>query len=78
MPVRSFFFDGNKVGSNPWRDTMRPKPSEEEIRQRAYQLWEQHGKPENRVEEFWHTAERELLGLQDRGEDMKGSPDGEK
>jgi hypothetical protein len=54
---------------------MRPKPSEEEIRQRAHQLWDQHGKPENRVDEFWHMAERELLGLQDRGEDMKGSPD---
>ena len=24
---------------------------------------------------FWRTAERELLGLQDRGGDMKGSPD---
>ena len=56
---------------------MRPKPSEQEIRQRAHQLWEQHGKPENRDDEFWHTAERELLGLQDRGEDMMGSPDGE-
>ncbi len=54
---------------------MRSKPSEQEIRQRAKELWEQHGKPENRDDEFWHTAERELLGLQDRGEDMKGSPD---
>ena len=50
-------------------------PSEQEIRQRAKELWETHGKPDNRDDEFWHTAERELSGLQDRGEDMKGSPD---
>ncbi|ABE64766.1 hypothetical protein Nham_4121 (plasmid) [Nitrobacter hamburgensis X14] len=55
---------------------MTAKPSEEEIRQRAKQLWEEHGKPEGRDEEFWHTAERELQGVQDRGEDMKGSPGG--
>jgi hypothetical protein len=42
---------------------------------RAKELWETHGKPDNRDDEFWHTAERELSGLQDRGEDMKGSPD---
>lgn len=64
--------------SAPWKEkeyVMRPNPSEKEVRERAKQLWEQHGKPENREEEFWRTAERELLGLQDRGEDMKGSQD---
>jgi hypothetical protein len=54
---------------------MTPKISEEEVRKRAHQFWEEHGKPEGRDEEFWHTAERELKGKQDRGEDMKGSPD---
>jgi hypothetical protein len=33
----------------------------EEIQTRAYQLWEQAGKPEGRDQEFWHQAERELM-----------------
>jgi hypothetical protein len=36
------------------------KPSEEDIRKRAHELWEQAGKPKNRDEEFWHLAEQEL------------------
>jgi hypothetical protein len=32
----------------------------EEIQTRAYQLWEEAGRPEGRDEEFWHQAEREL------------------
>jgi|HubBroStandDraft_2_1064218.scaffolds.fasta_scaffold305978_2 Protein of unknown function (DUF2934) len=33
----------------------------EDIRARAYRLWEKAGKPEGRDEEFWHRAERELM-----------------
>jgi hypothetical protein len=36
------------------------KPSEEDVRKRAHELWEHAGKPENRDEEFWHLAEQEL------------------
>jgi hypothetical protein len=36
------------------------KPSEEDIRKRTHELWEQAGKPKNRDEEFWHLAEQEL------------------
>jgi hypothetical protein len=36
------------------------QPSEEEIRKRAHQLWEQNGKPAGRAEDFWHLAEQEL------------------
>jgi hypothetical protein len=36
------------------------QPTNDEIRVRAHQLWEQAGKPEGREEEFWHQAEREL------------------
>ena len=32
----------------------------EEIRARAYKLWEQAGKPEGRIDEFWYEAERQL------------------
>jgi hypothetical protein len=34
--------------------------SKEEIRTRAHELWEQHGRPVGRDEEFWLQAELEL------------------
>ncbi len=37
-------------------------PSNEQIRERAHQLWEAAGKPEDREQEFWYQAERELKG----------------
>ncbi len=36
------------------------KPTEEQIKVRAHELWEQAGKPHGREEEFWHQAEKEL------------------
>jgi hypothetical protein len=33
----------------------------EDIRARAYRLWEEAGNPEGRDEEFWYQAERELM-----------------
>jgi hypothetical protein len=35
-------------------------PQEDEIRARAYALWQREGSPEGRHEEFWHQAQREL------------------
>jgi Protein of unknown function (DUF2934) len=35
-------------------------PTEEQIREHAYQLWEVAGKPEDREQEFWYQAEHEL------------------
>jgi hypothetical protein len=32
----------------------------EGIQTRAYQLWQEAGRPHGRDEEFWHQAEREL------------------
>ena len=29
---------------------------EQRIRERAYQLWDQDGRPEGRAEEYWHRA----------------------
>jgi predicted DNA-binding transcriptional regulator YafY len=37
-----------------------PKPSEDEIRTRAHQLWEAAGKPEARDQELWVKAERQV------------------
>jgi hypothetical protein len=38
------------------------RPTKEQVTHRAYQLWEQAGKPEGRDQEFYHQAERELAG----------------
>jgi hypothetical protein len=34
--------------------------SKEQIRTRAHELWEHHGRPDGRDEEFWLQAELEL------------------
>jgi hypothetical protein len=38
-------------------------------------LWEQNGKPQGQEDEFWHKAERELKGADERGDPAKESPD---
>jgi hypothetical protein len=35
-------------------------PTDEQIRNRAHQLWEAAGRPQDREHEFWYQAEREL------------------
>ena len=46
---------------------------EDQIRQRAYQLWEQEGRPEARADEFWFRARQELRGT--AGTDDSPSPE---
>ena len=36
---------------------------ETRIRDRAYQLWEQEGRPEGRTDEFWHRAQADVLAV---------------
>ena len=43
-------------------------PTDEQIRIRAYELWEQAGKPQGREAEFWHLAERDLQEPPDHSE----------
>lgn len=47
-----------------------PRSTEQQIRERAYELWDQAGRPHGRDEEFWQQArdeiERELLKEQNR------------
>src|SRR5213078_5422820 len=38
---------------------------EDEVRRRAYELWEQYGRPEGGEEEFWLKAEREIKQAKD-------------
>ncbi|SFK13327.1 Protein of unknown function [Bradyrhizobium sp. Gha] len=49
------------------------EPNEQEIRERAHQLWERAGKPEGREDEFWHAAEQELRN-EDRSNTLR-TPD---
>ncbi|MGC2809457.1 MAG: DUF2934 domain-containing protein [Bradyrhizobium sp.] len=35
-------------------------PTEEQIRERAHQLWEAAGKPDAKEDHFWLEAERQL------------------
>jgi hypothetical protein len=41
-------------------NTTMENPTKEQIIHRAYELWEQAGKPEGRDQEFYHQAEQEL------------------
>jgi hypothetical protein len=36
------------------------KPTEQDIAERAFEIWERHGRPEGREDEFWRQAELEL------------------
>jgi hypothetical protein len=38
------------------------KQLEQRIRERAYELWTQHGSPTDGADEYWYQAEREILG----------------
>ena len=49
------------------------QPTEEQIRKRAFELWEQAGKPEGREDEFWNQAQRELQGAEGHGDLNKGA-----
>ena len=48
-------------------------PTKEQIIHRAYELWEQAGKPDGRDQEFYHQAEQELRNA-DRSSAV-GTPD---
>ena len=37
-----------------------PEPSERQVLERAYQIWERHGRPEGREDEFFALAQQEL------------------
>ncbi|GHG36380.1 DUF2934 domain-containing protein [Paracoccus aerius] len=50
---------------------------EQAVRDQAYALWEQEGRPDGRAEEFWHRAlEQHLKGRAYVLWQQEGSPDG--
>ena len=48
-------------------------PTEEQIRARAHQLWEQAGKPQGREDEIWLLAEKELIERSRKQPESKNS-----
>lgn len=58
---------GNQVGGE-----------DEQVRKRAYELWEQEGKPEDRHEEFWHQAQAEITSSGEGDTQDAPSPAGSK
>ena len=53
---------------------MKPSTNgtEGQVRQRAYELWEQHGRSEGHEAEFWRQAERELKGEASSSDTSRG------
>lgn len=52
---KSIFLDPNAVVS-----AAKTAPTEDSIREKAYALWEEAGRPEGDGVEFWIEAERQL------------------
>ncbi len=47
---------------------------EKVIRELAYELWEQAGRPDGRSDEFWFAARYELERREETGETELGAP----
>ena len=41
----------------------RDRDIETRVRQRAYELWEEAGRPEGRGDEFWHQAQADIMPM---------------
>ena len=46
--------------AQPSQSDSGAEPREQKIRRRAYELWEQDGRPAGRDDDYWHRAEREI------------------
>jgi hypothetical protein len=55
-------------------ETQQGPPSDDDISQRAHELWEAAGKPEGRDTEFWGQAERSLAPQKEQKLDDRGNP----
>ena len=52
------------------------RPREIDIVRRAYELWEQAGKPDGKDDEFYHQAERQLADTADALSEPDAKADG--
>jgi hypothetical protein len=62
-------------GRARWQNQFMEDPTEKQILNPAYEIWERNGRPEGRQDEFWHQAEQELRAEEERGDPAKGTPD---
>src|SRR5258706_2937778 len=77
-PARRWSPDRSLPSSSRARARQEDKmesPTEKQILNRAYEIWERNGRPEGREDEFWHQAEQELRAEEERGDPAKGMPD---
>jgi hypothetical protein len=59
---------GGAVLTEVWRRRrIMQKPTEDEIRQRAHEIWERNHRPDGRDDQFWYQAEQELRDERNRG-----------
>ncbi len=65
LPLPPMIRSINGKGTEMQRTNM---PTNEQVKQRALELWEQRGRPEGHDAEFWTQAERELA----LGENLSG------
>jgi Protein of unknown function (DUF2934) len=56
----SFATDGSHQMSSENASTADSSDREERIRQRAYRLWEEAGRPEGTAQDHWHRAAQDL------------------
>lgn len=54
-------------------DVVAPAPSQAELRERAYDLWDRNHRPDSYELEFWLMAERELKAEQKASSKRKNS-----
>src|SRR5690554_1012675 len=52
---------------------MKQPVSEERIRQRAYALWEEQGRPEGREAEHWDEARRQIEEEEEEGSESEAA-----
>jgi Protein of unknown function (DUF2934) len=74
LPQKTRSSAGWPYSSLQWPRRIMEKPTEDQIRQRAHEIWERHHRPDGRDDEFWHQAEQELLNESGQG-DNKGNFD---
>jgi hypothetical protein len=58
----------------PKEKNMDVPPTEEQIRNLAYRLWEEAGAPEGRSHDFWVQAQQQLTSEPGMGEGSTGAP----
>lgn len=62
----------DKIGADPWGDPA----FEQAVRETAYFLWEQDGRPQGREKEYWYRALERTLRERNADDGLRQHPDG--